>query len=366
MLKQKLFATLVRATVLFVVAVVSTTTMQAQGMGGGPPPSATVTVTPQTSNGGTMPTPPGGNPAAPVRVYSYTITSGSSLVDSIPVQLCLTGSSGTWTSFEMQFAPDGPAGNLPGVTLPADVLFTPASTCTTVNISISSGALADLGPGVDYDKNIQVQVDNPSTAPTNLNAMRAGQFRIQIRVTVEPPPMVCFVTDSDFNFLFACDGVTEVMSGNGGRFAIVANRRNIEVATNPGQFYFNGLWTNNTGSSQTVSVAFARVGVIPKGAQAIHAGLFPSFPAFDVTNFVAVNDDIPSASDDTLESVTVPAGWTLWFTYHLEWGGLGSQVPSGCATLCADANQCFSVTATVTGSGISNATCTAGACGYKK
>jgi hypothetical protein len=68
--------------------------------------------------------------------------------------------------------------------------------------------------------------------------------------------------------------VTDSGSTNG-RFVIVVNKKNIEVATNPGQFYYNIVWTNSTGFDQVVEVTFARTGVIPNGAQAIHGEVFP-------------------------------------------------------------------------------------------
>jgi hypothetical protein len=127
---------------------------------------------------------------------------------------------------------------------------------------------------------------------------------VKIMVTVNPPPgPTCFATDSDFNFLFACDGTTAITAGTDGRFAIVANRKNIEVATNPGQFYYNVLWKNSSGSAVTVNVAFLRAGVVANGAQAIHAAVFPApFTGADLAGFNAVNDAIPGGKADGISA----------------------------------------------------------------
>lgn len=70
----------------------------------------------------------------------------------------------------------------------------------------------------------------------------------------------CFLTNSDGAFLADCDGVLVTESGSDeGRFAIVVNKKQIGVATNPGQFYYNLIWHNTTGAQQTVDVEFERV-----------------------------------------------------------------------------------------------------------
>ena len=334
--------------------------------------SVGVTATPKTSDTGVIPSTPGGSPNA---IYEYNLFAGDSLSDGIDVELCITSLTETDTtlawSLTLQFGPDSIPGNLPGVTLPADVTFSKGDTvgtCQTRKILIASGPLADLGPGVDYNLNLKVQTDTGG-GHDHVSSSLAGKDHIKVMVTVNPPPgPTCFATDSDFNFLYACDGTTAVTSGTDGRFAIVANRKNIEVATNPGQFYYNVLWTNRTGSDATVTVNFVRAGVHPQGTQAIHAAVFPpQFSGVDLAGFNAVNDGIPSGHDDALESVTVPAGWTLWVDYHLEWDGLGKLVPITAAKTCSEANQAWTVTATLsTSGGPIGDPCVAGGIGYVK
>jgi len=327
------------------------------------PPSIDVTVTAQTSTPGGVVPDIGGMGNANVSTYGYQINTGSSIVDTLPILLCATSSptaAGTGYPLVLHFGPEGLGGNLPGVTLPADVTFS-ADGCQTANININTGALAD---GI-YSQNIVIQAS--STVPANTH-VGFDHSVIHIKVSVTAASAItCFTSDSDFNFLTDCAG-NPVTSGSAGIFTIVTNKKNIEVATNPGQFYYNLLFTNGSGSDQTVTVTFTRNGVNPNGTQAIHAMVFSSFPVLSAANFEAVNGAIPSGADDKLESVTVPAGSTLWVDYHLEWAGLGAPAPAGIATSCSTANQTFSVvgTVTLTADNAVIGSCTAGASGYRK
>jgi hypothetical protein len=336
------------------------------------PVSLVVTITAGSSANGIIPGNPGGSPNA---CYDYNnVVAGGSLNDTIPLTLCVTslsddGTLPSWT-VDVNIGTDNPAGNLdlPDPS-PSPVSFSKGDgvgTCKSTTIYVLTGPLADLGGGYDYVKNIKIGADNPSKDVSfNLD----GALHIKVRVAVDPPAgPSCFATDSDFNYLFACDGTTAVTSGSDGRFAIVANRKNIEVATNPGQFYYNEIWTNSTGADVTLNINFVRSGVLAKGAQAIHAGVFPApFSGVDLAGFNAVNDAIPGGKADSMSGVVVPAGWTLWVTYHLEWAGLGYLVPAGASNSCSTANQAWTVSGTLTTSGgQAIGTCIAGGKGYVK
>jgi hypothetical protein len=335
---------------------------------GGPPPSVSVMVTAQTSTPmGMVPAPPGtgqGQGGPNTWFYEYTIPDGSSIVDSIPIYICVVNSpndNGTGYPLTLTFAP-GAGGNLPGVGLPSDPGFS-SNGCQTIYISLNTGPLA----AGDYSKNINIQKGTATPSNTNFNGLNTngGNIHIQVHVLEAQDPLSCFMTSSSFAYLQDCSG-NLITSGADGRFTIVKNNKNIEVATNPGQFYYNAVWTNTTGSDRLVTVTFSRTGVNWHGANAIHALLFaPPFSGVSTAGFAAVNSGIPSGHDDTLESINVPNGWTLWVDYHLTWAGLGLPVPSGIATTCPTANQIMSVTATVSYSGGPDV-CTAGAFGYRK
>jgi len=339
------------------------------------PVSMQITVTPHQSANGIVPGNPGNSPNA---FYDYyNVAAGTSLGDSIAVDLCITtltddGTLATW-NVNVDISTDAPAGNLDGVSAsPNPVTFSKGDivgTCHATTITIATDPLADISANFDYVKNLKITVDDPP-GKKEVSATLDGQTHVKIRVEVGPPPgPSCFATDSEFNYLYQCDGTTAVTSGTDGRFAIVANKKNLEVATNPGQFYYNVLWRNATGSDVTVNVAFVRSGVNTNGAQAIHAGVFPApFSGVDLAGFNAVNDAIPGGKGDSMSGVVVPAGWTMWVTYHLEWAGVGYLVPPGAANTCGAANQTWTVSATLTtstGDAIGGP-CIAGGTGYLK
>jgi len=328
-----------------------------------PPPSVAVVVDAATStgvDGPVTPTHPGGSDQW---VFDYTINSGQSLTDTLPLEICVTTQNAGWTSLTLQIGADAPAGNLPGVTLPGNQNFA-SDGCANVSIDVSTGSLV----AGNYQKNILIKTDSSAPGNTHVDFV-GGHIHIRVHVRdVDSSAITCFTTDSNFDYLTDCNQNEVNSPGDNGRFLIVANGKKIEVATNPGQFYYNVLWDNTTGSNQTVTINFARAGVTPHGAQAIHAKVFPPAPplVIDAAAFDAVNSAIPSGHDDVLESIVVPAGWTLWVDYHLQWTGIGSPVPPLCATNCGLANQLFQVTAAVSGAGIDTAYCEAGATGYKK
>jgi hypothetical protein len=338
------------------------------------------TSSPQPSNPGSVFPTPSGNST----FYDYIVSDGGSVTDGIPVQFCVTGEENTnWTSFQVQIGQIGGGGNLSGVTLPGNLTFTSAETipsdklpvCKTATIQINTGILTLTDPNIaqQFMKNLNIRVVNESpSGPNKPQVNPTGSTEIHLRVLVQPATsnISCFITDSSGNFLTKCDGTLAGESGSdAGRFAIVANKKSppIEVSSNPGQFYYNVLYHNPGSTSITVDVRFTRSGVSPKGTQAIHAALFaPPFSGITQDGFNDVNNAIPEGTDDRVLGITIPAGWTLWVDYHLEWNGLGSPVPSGCATECPNANQPFSVTSTVIETGGQSETCTASAWGYKK
>lgn len=326
--------------------------------------SATVNVTPETSTTlGIIPV----HPAQPANsyFYDYNVTDGGSIVDSVPVELCLNQSTGIWSTFNVTF--HEASGSLPGVTVPVATAFIPTSTCTTVIIDINTGALKLTDPTVPETFVANINIQPKDKSPSNLSVNTFPTIHIRASVAPAEKDTSCFITDGNGNLLATCDGSTVTASGSdAGRFSINVNsRKNIEVSTDPGQFYYNILWENKTGAAKTVSVNFAGTDVIVKGAQAIHAYAFPpSFSGVTQADFQLVNEGIPGGSAGTIPNITVPAGWTLWANYHVEWSGIGSTVPEGIATICDTANQLLSITGTISG-GVER-TCTAGAKGFKK
>jgi hypothetical protein len=311
-------------------------------------------------------------------VYQYTRHDGEQVNDTIPVQICMTGSDPNWTSIDISFG--SPSGGLPGVTPPADQTFYQSATtpdCRNLSILIATGPLNLSDPNVTQQFNANFSLADIKPDPDNGSNMPKASFvdyrNIHIQVTVLPKESTshvsCYMTDSEGNFLADCDGNPVTVSGtDDGRFVIVTNKKSIEVATNPGQFYYNLVWLNTTGSTQVVDAGFERTGVDPNGTNALHAMVFyGDLSSLTPAEFAQANaDGIPEGADDAVNGVEVPDGSTLLVTYHLVWNGLGATVPYDCATNCPDANQLISVTGTVSGTGISPEDCTAGARGYRK
>ncbi|MFH7326369.1 hypothetical protein [Desulfurivibrio sp. C05AmB] len=315
--------------------------------------------------------------------YQFAIDDGGSLNVSLPIKFCLTGSTPesdpTWESVTYTFG--SPAGNLNGVTVPDSVRFTkefdgdPAShNCKIANIAITTGVLYEG----NYVGSSNISVSSPDVGSgkdkvkVSLNPPKAPNihYRVIVGEVDDSDNTNCYMTDSSGLLLADCAGnPVEASGSDNGRFAIVTNKRGTGVATNPGQFYYNVTWVNTTESEQTVDVDFVRYGVIPKGAQAIHAAVFsPPFSGLTQAGFDEVNDEIPGGSADHIGGIVVPDGWILWVNYHLEWVGLGSIVYNSTTNVCEDADpygEGFSITATVTYDGMTES-CEAGAWGYLK
>ena len=340
------------------LALALATTVGGEIAGAAPPPSILLEVTAQVSTENVTPSNQGNNYR-----YLYEIQAGDSIVDTLPVEICSESSSTAEPDgypVVLSFGLNGQGGNLPGVALPANVTFA-GNGCQTANIVVNSGALAEGG----YNKLINIQKASSDPANTSVS-FSMSTIHIQVKSTDDASGITCFITDSNFNYLADCDGAL-VTSGDDGRFAIVANKKGTQVATNPGQFYYNVLWTNSSNDDVVVDVSFNKDGVLAKGAQAIHAEVFPPYPvlAVDRDEFDVVNDGIPGGRNDLISGILVPAGWTLWVDYHLEWAELGLPL-NGINDSCAAANGDFSVTATISSGNTILGACSAGASGYKK
>jgi hypothetical protein len=93
--------------------------------------------------------------------------------------------------------------------------------------------------------------------------------------------------------------------------------------------------------------------VVPQGTNAVHVLIY------DAHSFTANFDDVnqngtPCGSVGTLckSPITVPAGQTLWLTWHVQYKYNGSAVPSGLPTLVScpltSQNGSISMSATLT------------------
>jgi hypothetical protein len=197
-----------------------------------------------------------------------------------------------------------------------------------------------------------------------------------------PTTVTCFISDSNFNPLTDCQGNPinyPASGGDNGDFLVMLNAKGVEVSTNPGQFYYNLLYTNTTGSTQYLTVTLApNSSVTAQGTNSVHWWVFdnPLAPP-TLANFNTVNAGNKNGKSLTIGTVANPIvvndGQTLYVDMHLAWSGTGQKPPAspplvsfttGCSL--APTGTGFLVTGTVNFSDGTYGTCNASADGYGK
>ena len=333
----------------------------------GGPPKDIITVTAQNSTNGVVPTSP--QPFPRTWFYVICVPSGGNLSDTLHIHF--TDTDNNSTTGEIATISFGAVGNpnlTSGITVPSSILLDDTTNTTgDVDVPLSKSGLADG----TYHANLQISVSPPGS-------FTITHDNIHIQVTVggacNPSSEIsCFFTDSNFLDLTDCSGAS-VSSNAGGRFQIVTNAKKIATATNPGQFYYNMLWSNTTGSDQSVTVNLTAIGLAPSNtdsllhpiAQAAHAYFFDTATGFTdpLADWNFVNSFGQKCGPSGPCTITVPANNTLFVTWHLVWTGIGQNATS-ILTGCANANAPISATGGVIGTNISE-TCTADALGYRK
>jgi hypothetical protein len=310
--------------------------------------------------------------------YNYTcIESGNSISDTLPISLTLDNARGDSTPVvaAVSFSANGNP-TLAGAisfspTPPVDV--TAGGSTVTEDIVISTGTLS----AGTYDVNVQISTDQPSKVTLNHDVIH---IRITVADNCAAPPPACFITDSSFNPLLDCSGNPIALeSGYGGTFQINFNAHNVIVATNPGQFYYNLIWTNNTGEDHNVTLTMSKSDdtLVTTGTNALHAAVFqssdidPTQPL--VSQFNAVNTDGTPCGTGTTGSttcksvVTVANGQTIWVTWHLAYAKIGQNISNVSPGACPGTEE-ISATCIVSDTDTTDqlTTCTAQATGYLK
>jgi hypothetical protein len=337
------------------------------------PPKDIITVTAQNSTNGVVPTSPQPNPRQ--WWYVFCVPTGGTLNDTLHIQFTDTDGNGTLgETATISFNANGDPNLTSGITVPSSItldddpstLTPPAS--AVVDVPLLKSGLADG----TYNANLAISVSPPGSFTITHDT-------IHIQVTVggacnPSSEITCFFTDSNFLNLTDCSG-NSITGNTGGRFQIVTNAKKVATATNPGQFYYNMLWSNTTGSDQDVTVTLTPTNLIPSNtnsllkpiAQAAHAYFFDTATGFTdpLADWNFVNDFGQPCGPSGPCTLTVPAGDTLFVTWHLVWNGIGQ--PAGqYSNSCASANAPISATGQVSGTGITTASCTADALGYRK
>jgi len=309
--------------------------------------------------------------------YNYTcVQTGTSLSDSLPITFSLDNARNDVTAVTatVSFNANGNPTLAGAISFsPTTVDVTAGGSTVTADIVISTG---NLSAGT-YDANVQISTDQPSKVSLNHDV-------IHIRVTVADactqPKTACFITDSSFNPLVDCSGNPVALeSTSGGTFRIVFNHQNKVVSTNPGQFYYNLLWTNDTGADHKVTLTMSKSDdtLVTTGTNALHAAVFQS-AAIDptqplVSQFDAVNTNgtpcgTGTAGSTTCKSVaTVANGQTLWVTWHLAYAKIGQNISNVSPGACPG-TELISASCDVSDTDTTDllTTCTASATGYLK
>ncbi|GEM_PF-2412096 len=329
----------------------------------GPPKQDTLTVTAKTSSGGFTPTIPGNSPTE--WFYAYCVPSGVSLSDTLPVDFTVTDTDNSpGDSYTISLSATGSNALKSKITLPADFTISDDGSTTTQSIQIGPVSLSDG----NYAVTIHI-----SGSPSNKLNVPVSNIHIHVAVggACGGPNPSCFLTDSSFNLLTDCSG-NAVAGNSGGTFVIVTNSKGYVVATNPGQFYYNMIWNNTTGSDQTVTVTFQSSNLSPMGANSVHALVFDSSGfTEDLSSFDMVNQNGTPCGPSGPCTISVPAGQILWVTWHLTYTYIGQKaimlnLSSTCSESCSpDYKGYISATGTLSFDSTS-LSCTATACGYLK
>jgi hypothetical protein len=306
----------------------------------GAPPKDTLVVTGLQSLGGFTPTLQGGNPEY---FYATTVVAGALVGDTIPIQLDLYDTSGV-------------PGQQISVTLNAVGQVASSISFDSVAFNMTDPQLglmhyayinaSNLLAGNDYHANIQVSADPSSKVGTSHSTLH---LLIHV-IPADNISATCYITDSSGLLLNDCAGQ---QVNTGGKFLIITNQKKI-TSTNPGQFYYNLTWTNTTGSPVTfTSLGLTGSNVVPHGTNAVHVLIY------DANSFTASFDDVnqsgtPCGAAGTVckTPITVPAGQTLWLTWHVEYQYTGGPVQPGLPKLlsCPTTSQygTISMSATLT------------------
>jgi hypothetical protein len=188
-----------------------------------------------------------------------------------------------------------------------------------IPISIPSPPLA---PG-DYIQNISI-----TTPPGALTENNPKDLQVKVHVDTcnETPVRTCFFTNSEGMFLSDCSGAY-VSINEGGTFILNNKKNGLIVATNPGQFYYNFLWTN-PGDAVDVEVQLDELlNLVPHGANAVHAYTFNTGFTQDLDAFEMVNNNGTPCGPNGPCTINVGVGETLWVTWHLEYEWIGYSKP---------------------------------------
>lgn len=336
-------------------------------------PIGTVAVLPSNGDNGTV-------------TYNFSVFAGESFSQTIPVEFCQQSTGGSaWSTYDMGIlASNGSPLVVPTAT---PIQFANGEvSCKTLNIDVSTGPLLLQNPTTPVIRQRLIRLVKTAQDPVAPDVrVRNEGFdgykpqSIVVRITVNPIPesVACWLTDSSGEFLADIYGEPVDESGsNAGTFALVVNGKGVEVATNPGQFYFNMSWWNRSNAPRTVvgNIPTASlVNLITQGRNSLHSAIFQGM--IDQTDFqtyfACANDgsdcySTPHGNSGVTAPITVPGKATLLLTYHLEWAKIRSKFPAGCTNTGSGYRCPISALGIINEGAAEVARCSASATGYPK
>jgi hypothetical protein len=296
-----------------------------------PPAKDTLYVTAQPTTGGKIPGTIGSDESAKYEYY-YEWSCNSQLPDTLNVDFRITNtnSSSAEECYTINFSQSGN----PGVVATFPTSFSLCDDGETVSKTIGINAVTPPLASGNYQKNINI--NPPSNALIEIKP-KDIQVSIKVNECEAPSEPTCFFTNSDFVFLSDCLGEF-VSTEEGGTFMLVNKKNGVIVSTNPGQFYYNYLWTND-GPAVDVRVETGPLeNLVPHGANALHAYTFDTSGfTQDLASYLMVNNDGTPCGPDGPCAINVGEGETLWVTWHLEYAHVGDIVDAG--TTCPGSEE---------------------------
>lgn len=305
--------------------------VSASALAGPPPPKDTFSIVAETDTDSFSPTVNGqGN-------YEYAeLYAPPTFADGIPVTITLTNGSTSINTYTISLSANGNPALSGGITfgLGSDSnCMTPvtslqlttdgtpgAQETATVNVCVSASGLSGAATAL-------VKLD---VTPPNTESMSTPhQIHLMLTPDGAPTPATCLITDSDGLQLSNCVGASVDTDGN---FIIVTNGKKV-TATNPGQFYYNLIWTNSSANAVNFdTITLNGTNVTGTGANPVHFYVYGGSGFSQSAFLTAVAHGIACGGgglNSCKSPITVPAGQTIWLTWHIAYLHDGGAIPAG-------------------------------------
>jgi hypothetical protein len=293
----------------------------------------TITITAKTSDGGFT---PATNSSGNAWVYAYERACNLPFIDTLNVDFKIENTGTAYGPYDIGLRENPNASLLESyllTALPSTYTLIPSPPTSAITFSVSEGttvsakikvqSTTSLAPG-DYLLTLAISYDSSSLkGPTTGADIKFIHVTIHVNKCEASVPS-CFFTSSEGLFLENCDG-EPVSKSTGGTFELNNKKNGPVVATNPGQFYYNYIWTNDGPAVDVEIQTVAPENLVPHGANALHAYTFDTSGfTQNLDSFNMVNHDGTPCGPSGPCTIHIGVGETLWVTWHLEYANVGS------------------------------------------